>query len=654
MGFSSARAVNVATCRMWVAGLATGVAVLLAASESSAHYYSRVTTHFKDRTHLQETIDQLYASATDIDEMAMSPAGEWVIVAGRNLFFSAGFPSSPLAKIQEFLATGRTIDVVAFTPGGDWVVVAEDFLWRTGGILGGDVLVETLFDWMRTGRRVTDVVFDADGHGWSWVAEDAAYTWYMPEDFHAAVFERRQSRRRIGQMAMGFDGSWAVLADQSFASDRLAEGLHDQLRDLQRRSIRHDRLLIGLEGDFIIYSHGQVAVDPADPMSVIENDLGDQGKNIWTRMEELNVPGISIAVIDDNRVVYHRGYGTLEAGTQRWVRSSSPFAAGSMSKPLSSIGIMSLVDGGRVRLQSELADFYGQVGLWIWLGRSYPFHFGTIDKLPLDIQLWELLSHMANMNNNSIEIHPTYWPGSASTLATLLGYYCNSSGCGYGRGKQSWYDSSIGTGRHGETFAYSNKGYLVAQAIAETVTGSPFEAVLSSRVLEPLGMDDSGFSVTLPPSLEARAAVWHDADGTPIARHVIPNSAAGGLYTTPSDYAELLILLMNDGRSADGVRVLSPTSVDQILTDRTQDDDYSVGYGLGVELQPGGRVFSHGGAVKGGSSCMEGDRDLEEGIVILTNAEFDQQRSKRLMREIREAFREAYDWPAQDGDYLGC
>lgn len=634
--------------RVGIAWLLTLGSLLAMATSASAHSITWSTASFEDSALYRARLLQLRDSHETIDEISVSPSGEWVIVSGSTVFTSIHFPAGPKNKIQQYLASGREIDAVAFAPNGSWVVVAEDYLWRSAGLPHSLLLKDKIRNRQNAGKRIDEIAFTGNGAGWVVTSGSWASSKSVPADLYAAVVERHQGKRKIQRISIGTDGRWVVLADQWFASSGLSNSMVNGLKMFQRTERSLDHAVIGPGNGFVLYGGG-VSPNLNHPMQKIEYDLGASSKNIYQRMEELNIPGISIAVIDNNKVVYARGYGTLRGGTQKFVRASSPFAVGSTSKLMASMGIMSLVEDGELDLDDTLPEMGPTVVNWYTLGQLHPFNYGTLGPLPLNITLEQLLSHTASLNNSSIEYWPSNWPGSVSTLQTLLGYHCSSGGCTYGGGRAAWIDPA--NGAPGSTFDYSNKGYLVAQAAAQAATGQGFAQIMQDRILGPLGMTDSRYTQPLSLSYGQRVASRHDTAGDPIPRTVIPNYAAGGLYASARDYAKAMILLNNDGQIPNGAQVLSPPSVDEIFTDRAPG---GLKYGFGVELNTTALdTFTHGGAVIGGSSCMQGSVTADEGIVILTNSDYTNARP--LMTEIRRAFREAYGWPiAGDNPQWSC
>ena len=621
---------------------------------ASAHSITWSTANFQDRPLFKDTMIALRDAHTQIDEIATTHTGEWVIIANKEVYSSLGFPIATKNKINQYISSGRTIDVVAFTPSGSWVVVAEDWFWKSAGIPHSDLLLNKVKSRQNNGYRIDEIAFT--DNGWTVVSGNWAYSKNIPSNLYAAIVERHKSNRRIKNISIGSDGRWLLIADQWFASEGLSTSMTNNLKMWQRTERSLDHAVLAPGNSYVLYG-GTYQPDLNQPMDYIEYSLGSSNKNIFQRMYELNIPGLSLAVIDNNTVKYARGYGTLENGTQHWVRSSSPFAVGSISKFIASIGMMTLVEDGLIDLDTQLNEMGGSVAQWMAEGGNNPGKYGTFDYLPTNIKLSQLLSHTANLNNGSIEINPAYynWFWDVTTYNTLLGYTCDNSGCGTGKTTAAWYDASIGDGIHGNTFKYSNKGFLVAQAAAETVTNKHFPSLMNERVLEPLNMENSIYAQILPNNWKQRTARRHDDNGSPLPWYMIPNYAAGGLYSTPSDYASALIMMMNNGwvqKTAiiNGsvfpyyVQFLSETSINRILTDSTPSGDTQQ-YGLGVELDTfPGFTFTHGGSVKGGASCMQAFPDRKEGIVIMVNSEWDN--AKGFLTEIRKAFREFYGWPS--------
>jgi CubicO group peptidase (beta-lactamase class C family) len=188
----------------------------------------------------------------------------------------------------------------------------------------------------------------------------------------------------------------------------------------------------------------------------------------------------------------------------------------------------------------------------------------------------------------------------------------------------------------GTTYRYSGGGYIIMQLLLTDVTGRSFEQLAREMVLQPAGMSSSTFEQPLPESLHSRAAVGHHSNGYPIKGcwHTLPEQAAGGLWTTPTDLASFMIELW---RSFHGLSDnMLPGHLARAMLSRQIDD-----FGLGISL-PGEGVFrfQHGGA-NGGYRChMVLSVDIPDGIVIMTNGDS----GEKIIDEVFLAIAHAYGW----------
>ncbi|MGZ8371589.1 MAG: serine hydrolase domain-containing protein [Rhodoplanes sp.] len=191
----------------------------------------------------------------------------------------------------------------------------------------------------------------------------------------------------------------------------------------------------------------------------------------------------------------------------------------------------------------------------------------------------------------------------------------------------------------GARYAYSGGGYEIVQALIETVTGRSFEAAMQKLVLQPLGMSHSMFVQPLPPALVGRAAEGHDASGAPLPGgwRVVPELAAGGLWSTPTDLAKLLIAI---ARAFRGER---PAFLGQ-ATARAMLTRQSVGpYGLGGAVDGAGSdlVLMKRGQNVGYQSYMLIFPVTGQGMVVMTGSDSGTTLATALIRRAASAYR----WP---------
>jgi len=188
----------------------------------------------------------------------------------------------------------------------------------------------------------------------------------------------------------------------------------------------------------------------------------------------------------------------------------------------------------------------------------------------------------------------------------------------------------------GTQYRYSGGGYTIVQLAMTDVTGQAFPALMQRLVLGPLGMKQSTYDQPLPAALLPAAAAGYREDGKPVEgkRHVYPEMAAAGLWTTASDLARFAIGVQR--MEADGKGPLTKRTVDNMLTPRLE--GYALGFGIRDEGDS--RYFEHGGADEGFQAQLIANSRRGYGAVVMTNSDV----GYKLMPEVIRAIAAAYYW----------
>lgn len=331
--------------------------------------------------------------------------------------------------------------------------------------------------------------------------------------------------------------------------------------------------------------------------------------NIYDRMEHYHVPGVSIAVVKDGKLLWAKGYGIANTETGDSVTTETIFQAGSISKPLAALGALKLVQEGKMDLKEDINTYLQ--------GWKVPENkFTETEKVTLE----RLLTHSAG-----ITVHG--FPGYSQTdtfpdIITVLE--------GKGNTPAIFVDTIPGS-----IWRYSGGGYTVMEKAVEDVSGQTLEAYLKENILEPIGMSLSTYGQPLPEEYQSNASAAYDGEGNLIegVYHNYPEQAAAGLWTTPSDLAKyyLEIQAIRAGKTNG---VLSKELVDNMLTERKNR------WGLGPALgeRDGKVVFAHGGKNAGFSNDMMGYADQGDAIIVMTSADG----GVRLMGEIMRGISDYY------------
>lgn len=337
------------------------------------------------------------------------------------------------------------------------------------------------------------------------------------------------------------------------------------------------------------------------------------GLTVAEVMESLRVPGLSFAVIEGGKVDWAGGYGVLEAGGDSRVDEDTPFQAGSIAKPVTSIAALRLRRAGKLDLDRDVTGYLG--------GYVIPRDPDTGSD-PVTVR--NLLSHTSGVT-----------PG---------GYG------GYARGAALPTDEQIVRGqppanspevrvaaRPNTELAYSGGGYSVVEWALQTITGQPFDALMQQQILTPFGMRQSTFTAPLPTAYAARVARGHRGDGTQVEGgwFVHPEQAAAGLWSTATDLAAFACAVRDAylGRGSPLTREDAAEFLKIVIEDE----------GLGVIVIGSGETleFRHAGGTQGYRAFMTLNVASGQGAVYMANSDAGQTLGFAMLR----ATSAAYGWP---------
>lgn len=331
------------------------------------------------------------------------------------------------------------------------------------------------------------------------------------------------------------------------------------------------------------------------------------------RMKELNVPGVSIAVIHEGKIEWARGFGVRSIGGPP-VAAEIMFQAGSISKPLAAMAALRLVERGKLSLDADINTF-----LKTWKFPADPLAAGK----PLTLR--ELLTHTGGTTVHGFPGYATAQP--VPTLVQVL------------NGEKPANTPAIRSEAvPGAKWNYSGGGYTIMQQAMIDVTGEPFPKLLHDTVLAPIGMTHSTYEQPLPEKFRDFAATPYAGDGKPIegGAHTYPEMAAAGLWTTPTDLA-LYAIEVRQSLEGKANHVLSAEMTRQMLSPGMGD------WGLGLEI--GGaeadRYFSHGGVNEGFVNNLVAYEKNGEGAVVMTNSAS----GGMIIGEIMHSIAAVYAWP---------
>jgi CubicO group peptidase (beta-lactamase class C family) len=331
------------------------------------------------------------------------------------------------------------------------------------------------------------------------------------------------------------------------------------------------------------------------------------------RMNQLNVPGVSIAVIHKGMIEWARGFGVRSVGGPP-VTADTMFQAGSISKPLAAMAALRLVQQGKLSLDTDVNTY-----LVSWKFPNDPIATGK------PITLRELLTHTAGTTVHGFPGYANNEP--VPTLVQVL------------NGEKPANTPAIRSeAAPGVNWKYSGGGFTIMQQVLIDVTNEPFPKLLHDSVLAPIGMSHSTYEQPLPKTFQSFAATPYRGDGKPVegGAHTYPEMAAAGLWTTPTDLARYAIEV-EQSLQGKANHVLSAGMTRQMLTP-------GIGHwGLGLEIggSDANPYFSHGGANEGFRNIFLAYEKSGEGAVVMTSGDG----GDLLGDEVMHSIALEYGWP---------
>ena len=322
-------------------------------------------------------------------------------------------------------------------------------------------------------------------------------------------------------------------------------------------------------------------------------------------MSLLNVPAVSLALIDQDRIEFARAYG---AGTT----PETLFQAASLSKFVTAVGAMRLVDAKQIGLDEDV-----DTRLTSW---SVPDNDFDKDH---PVTLRGLLSMTAGI---AVPGFPGYAVGQPlPDLKHILD--------GIPPATSPPVTVVAVPGSH---YQYSGGGYEIVEALVQDVGHAPFPEVMQDLVFEPAGMTSSTFDQPLSEHREAEAAVGHLGDGKEVPRRwrIVPERAAGGLWSTPSDLANLLILVGRAWRGESRL-FLAPETARDIFT-RQNGGPY--GLGAAIADDEGAPVVLKRGQNVGYQAYLVLLPGRGQGLVVMTNSDNGSILAEALIRRAAELY----------------
>jgi CubicO group peptidase (beta-lactamase class C family) len=343
--------------------------------------------------------------------------------------------------------------------------------------------------------------------------------------------------------------------------------------------------------------------------------IEDLKERIPKGLNKHNIPGLSIALVDKDGIVWQEGFGYADKETKTPAKPNTSYRVGSLSKMFTSVGIMRLVDKGQIEPDSTLDTYLPDF--------SMKSRFGKETKPPT---IRQLLTHYAGLPANYIKGILDKDPKSLDSYVNLL--------------SDQYYAFKPNT-----VYCYSGTGYSLLGLLIEEITGKSFAKYMEENVLLPLDMEKSAFQLNA--TIEEHLASGYLKDEK---RQQFPvcDVPAGGLYSNVGDLANFIKMSLHRGHYEDQ-KILSSSAFSKLVEPQNGNHpfDYSMRIGLGWKLDgiafTYGENLSHLGTVTGhgGQTVLFRSKimmalDQGVGVIILCNSSNGKELAWPLVSEIVE------------------
>lgn len=355
-------------------------------------------------------------------------------------------------------------------------------------------------------------------------------------------------------------------------------------------------ILISIIAIFNIDKKEDEVIIDDEPIEIVEEELIIDIESYHQELERIykdnEVLGMSVVAFKDNEIIDSYNIGYTDITKQEEINDETVYRVASLSKMISNILIMQLVDDGSIYLNSNLKEVTGL-------------------QFPDDVRLKHILTHTSGLRDPSI---------FNDTLDTIydINYLLELAKTGYDAG---------------ENYHYSNFAAGTMSAIVECLTNKRFYDFANDNLFEPLNLNmayltellDENTSVCkMYTNVEIDPKTWmfnkQFYDQFEIGKQY--RLSYGNLYASGKDLAKLGMVLAGDGE-VDGVKILSEEALELIRKKWDDADGYKYETGLNTDIFDGyvnqRIIYGHTGAAYNAYSCLMYDPTDKTGVVVLTN-----------------------------------
>jgi CubicO group peptidase (beta-lactamase class C family) len=349
-----------------------------------------------------------------------------------------------------------------------------------------------------------------------------------------------------------------------------------------------------LVANLVLYSVVVAAISAQQPTRATVTDyttaLAAIEKSLEEKRKELGIPGMSLAIVKDDKVIYLKGLGVKDFEKNIPVTPDTRFAIGSSTKAFTAMLAVMSADDGKLSLEDSPKKFL-------------PYFTLRDQEAAAKITMRDLLSHRSGLNRTDLAMVTGVL--NREELIKVAGL-------------------AKPTAKLGEKWQYQNVMYAAAGEATAKAQNSTWDDLIAKRIFKPLGMKNSDTRAT--DMQKARDySFGYEYNATTKAtrrlpqRSIVAAAPAGAIDSSARDMAQWVRLMLGNG-VFNGKRLVSEKGFEE-LTRKHINIAGSVDYGLGWFLRQwnGHKVVEHGGNIDGFNAQVAFMPDQKVGFVLLTN-----------------------------------
>lgn len=287
-----------------------------------------------------------------------------------------------------------------------------------------------------------------------------------------------------------------------------------------------------------------------NPPPTKQNDIVAIDNAVQSFMTTYSIPGVAIAIAKEGKLVYVKSYGKMSSSDNTTITNSSLFRIASVSKPITAVGIMKLLEAGKLTLDSKV---FGSSGI---LGTDYP----SAPAATHDITVRHLLHHTTNT-----------WPNDGTDPMFKQPTYSHNQ-------LINWTLANYNAGTTRGVYKYSNFGYCLLGRIIEKLSGKSYEQYIKDEVLAPSGITKMTLGGSKLADRKPGEVIYTGQGGfDPYAYNVPRMDAHGGWIASATDLARFMVRVDGFNTKPD---ILQPSTITLMTTRSVPSSNYACGWGV--------------------------------------------------------------------------